>query len=63
MDSLELGVSLVRVSRKVSPSVPGSFCGEFDVWIYGIQVLFMFVDLISPGSTVDIINTSKPPLD
>ena len=30
------------------------FCGEFDMWIYGIEVLLKFVDLIFPGSTVDI---------
>ena len=39
------------------------FYGEFDVWIYGIEVLFKFVDLIFSGGTVDNINISEPPLD
>ena len=39
------------------------FCGEFDVWIYGIEVLLKFVDLIFSGGTVDIINIHEPQLD
>ena len=39
------------------------FCGEFDVLIYGIEVLLKFVDLIFPGGTVDIISIPEPPLD
>ena len=39
------------------------FYGEFDVWIYGIEVLLKIVDLIFPGGTVDIINIPEPPLD
>ena len=39
------------------------FYGEFDVGIYGIEVLLKFVDLIFPGGTVDIINIPEPPLD
>ena len=57
---MELGVGLVRVSRKESTSVPGRYYGEFDMWIYGIEVLLEFVDLIFPGSIVDIINMPEP---
>ena len=39
------------------------FYGEFDALIYGMQVILKFVDLILPGSTVDIINIPEPPLD
>ena len=39
------------------------FYGEFDVWIYGVEVLMKFVDLAFPGGTVDIINIPKPPFD
>ena len=60
---MELGVDLVRVSMKGSPSVPGSSNGEFYGWIYGIEVLLMFVDLIFPGATMDIINIPEPPFD
>ena len=60
---MELEVGLVRVSRKGIPSVPWEFYGEFDVWIYGIQVLLKFVDLIFLGGTVEIINISEPPFD
>ena len=38
------------------------FYGEYDVWIYGIKVLFKFLDLIFPGGTVDIISMPEPPL-
>ena len=54
---------LVRLSMKESSSVPVEFCGEFDVWIYGIEVLLMFVDLIIPIGTVDIINIPGPQFD
>ena len=43
-------MGLVRVSRKGSPSVSGSF-----------MVNLMYV--IFPGSTGDIINIPEPPLD
>ena len=56
-------MGLVRVSRKGSPSVPQEFYGEFDVWIYGIEVLLKFVELIFPSGTVDIINIPEQPLD
>ena len=36
------------------------FCGKFDVWIYGIEVLLQFVDLIFPCGPVDIINIPEP---
>ena len=49
--------------QKGSPSVLGSSMVNFDVWIYGIDMLLKFVDLIFPGSTVDIINIPEPPLD
>ena len=39
------------------------FYGKFHVWIYRIEVLLKFVDLIFPGGTVDIINIPEPPLD
>ena len=39
------------------------FYGEFDVWIYGIEVLLKSVDYIFPGDTVDIMNIPEPPLD
>ena len=29
------------------------FYGEFNMWIFGIVVLLKFVDLISPGDTVE----------
>ena len=32
-------------------------------WIYGIEVLLKFVDLIFPGGIVDIINIPEPPFD
>ena len=56
-------MGLVRVSRKGSPSVPGSSMVNLMFWIYGIEVLLKFVDLIFPGGTVDIINIPEPPLD
>ena len=31
VDSMEVGVGLVREPRKGSPSVPGKYYGEFDV--------------------------------
>ena len=34
----------------------GEFYGEFDVWIQGVELLLKLVDLIFPGSTVDIIH-------
>ena len=37
------------------------FCGKFNVWIYGIEVLLKFVDLVFPGGTVDIINIPDLP--
>ena len=40
---MELGVGLVRVSRKGCPSVPGN-----SMVIYGIEVLLKFFDLIFP---------------
>ena len=40
---------MVRVSRKGSPSVPGSSMVKFDLWIYGTEVLLKFVDLIFPS--------------
>ena len=39
------------------------FYGEFGAWIYGIEVLLKFVDLIFPGGTVDIINIPESPFD
>ena len=67
---MELGAGLVRVFRKGSLSVPGhvntnfwEFCGEFDVWIYGVEVMLKFVDTILPGGTVDIINIPEPAFD
>ena len=39
------------------------FFGEFDVWIYEIEVLLKLVDLTFPCGTVDIINIPEPPLD
>ena len=48
-------MDLVRVSRKGSPSVPGSSMKNLMCRIYGIEVLLKFVNLIFPGGTVDII--------
>ena len=61
MDSMELGVGLVRASRKGSPSVPGTsmvnlMCGS-------MELLLKLVDLIFSGGTVDIINIPEPPFD
>ena len=56
---MELGVDLVRVSRKGSPSVPGSSMVNL-MWIYGVEVHLKSVDLIFPGGTVDIINIPEP---
>ena len=39
------------------------FCGKFDVWIYGIEVLLKFVDLVFTGGTVDIINICESPFN
>ena len=39
------------------------FYSEFDVWIYGIEMLLNLVDLIFPGGTVDIISIPESPLD
>ena len=39
------------------------FYGEFDVWIYGMEVLLKLVDLIFPDGTVDIMNIPEPPHD
>ena len=47
---------LVRVSRKGIPSCSWEFYGEFDVWIYGIEMPLKLVDMIFPGGTVDIIS-------
>ena len=63
VDSVDLGVGLVRVSRKGRSICSWEFYGEFDVWIYGIEVLLKFADLILPGGTVDIINIPEPPFD
>ena len=63
MDSMELGVGLVRVSRKGQSICSWQLYSEPDVWIYGIEVLLKFVDLIFSGGTVDIINIPEPPLD
>ena len=54
-------MGLVRVSRKGSPSVPGSSVVNL-MWVYVIEVLLKFVDLIFPGGTVDIIDIPEPPL-
>ena len=62
MDSIDLGVGLVRVSKGES-ICSWEFYGKFDVWIYGIEVLLKFVDFIFPGGTVDIINIPEPPFD
>ena len=56
-------MGLVRVSRKGSPIFSWEFYGEFDVWIYGKEVILKFVDLIFPVGTDDIINIPEPPLD
>ena len=53
-------MGLVRVSRKGESICSWEFYGEFDVWIYGIEMLLKLVDLIVPGSTVDIINIPEP---
>ena len=63
MDSINLGVGLIRVSRKGSPSVPGSSMANLHVQIYGIEVVLTFVNLIFTGGTVNIINIHEPPLD
>ena len=56
-------MGLVRVSRKGSLSVPGSsmvnaMCGSME-----FEVLLKLVDLIFPGSTVDIIHILEPPFN
>ena len=51
---------LVRVSRKGSPSVPGSSMINL---MCGCMASLKFVDLIFPGGTVDIINIPEPPFD
>ena len=53
----------VQGIQEGEPICSWEFYGEFDVWIYGIEVLLKFVDLIFPGGTVDIINMPEPPLD
>ena len=63
MNSMELEVGLVRVSGEGESICSWEFYGEFNVWIYGIEVLLKFVDLIFPGGTVDIINIPAPPFD
>ena len=63
MDSMELGVDLVRVSRKGDSISSSELYGELDVLIYGVEVLLKFVDLIFPGGTVGIINISELPFD
>ena len=62
MDSIALGVGLVRVPRK-GVICSWEFYGRFDVWIYGIEVLLKFVDLIFPGGTVDVITIPEQPFD
>ena len=60
VDTMELGVEWVwswYLGKGVHLVL--GFNGEFDVWIYGIEVLLKFVDLIFPGGTVDIINMPK----
>ena len=56
-------VGLVRVSRKAESLCSWEFYDKFDVWIYGIEVLLKFVDLIFPGGIVDIIIMPEPSLD
>ena len=55
-------MGLVRVSRKGSPSVPGSSMVKL-MCINRIEMLLKFVDMIFPGGTVDIINIPEPPFD
>ena len=54
-------MGLVRVPRRGICS--WEFCGKFDVWIYGTEVILKFVDLTFPGGTVDIINIPEATLD
>ena len=63
VDSMELGVGLVRVSGKGSPSVPGSSIVNLMCGFMELMWLLKFVDLIFPGYTVDIINIPEPQLD
>ena len=39
------------------------YYGVFDVWIYEVEMLMKFVDLIFSGGTVDIINIPEPSFD
>ena len=58
---MELGVVLIKVSRKGSPSVHGSSMVNLMCVSMELRVLLKIVDLIFPGSTVDIINILEPP--
>ena len=46
MVSVELGIGLVGVFGKGSPICSLEFYGEFDVWIYGNEVLLKFVSFL-----------------
>ena len=56
-------MGLIRISRKESPSVPGSSMVNLMCRSMEIEVLLKLVDLIFAGGTVDIINIPEPPLD
>ena len=59
---MKLEVGMAKISRKGLHLFLG-FYGKFGVWMYGVEVLLKFVDLIFPGCTVDIINIPDPPFD
>ena len=66
--SVECGFNAVRSGfgqgiKEGESTCSSEFYGEFEVWIYGIEVLLKFVDLIFPSGTVDIINIPEPSLD
>ena len=54
-------MGLVRVSRKGSPSVPGSSMVHLMCGSMGFRGYLKFVDLIFPGGTMDIITVPEPP--